>query len=121
MEARTLQIQSVKAAVCQICAVKIGFAHIAGFKRAAGQVRARKVGAMQHACFKFSFMCGNTREVALWQVARTEIDQQLPLQRAGKAGGLPHRLLNVADAVDGHLKSRFIVLALGYEFTEPFL
>ena len=100
---------------------KLASTHIAGLERAAGQVRARKVGAAQRAGFKFPFMRGNAREVALWQVARAEVCQHLPLQRAGEVGNILYRLLDVADAVNGHLKGRFIVLALGFEFTEALL
>ena len=66
-------------------------------------------------------MRSNARKVALWQVAGAEVCQHLPLQRAGEVGDLLYRLLNVADAVDGHLEGRFIVLAFGFEFTEALL
>ena len=42
-------------------------------------------------------MRDNTRKVALWQVARTKVDNQLPLQRAGKVGDLPYRLIKGRD------------------------
>ncbi len=60
-------------------------------------------------------------EVAFCQVASAEIGQHLTLQRTGKVGDLPYRLLNVADTVNRHLKRFFIVLALGFEATEPLL
>jgi len=111
----------VKFAVCQICAVKIGFTRIADLKQAAGQIRARKVGAAQIACLELSIVCNNARKNRSWQVAGVEVYLHLPLQRAGEVGDLLYRLFDVANAVNGHLKGRFVVLAFGFEFTEPLL
>ena len=66
-------------------------------------------------------MGGNAGEVALWQVAGAEVRQHLSFERAGEVCNLLHRLFDVANAVNGHLKGRFIVLALGFEFKEALL
>ena len=66
-------------------------------------------------------MCSNAREVTLLQIDRIEVYPHLALQRAGEVSHLLYRLFDVADAVNGHLKSCFIVLALVLKFTESLL
>ena len=46
-EARILKVSDGKVAVCQICAVKIGFTRIDDLKRAAGQVSIAEIEAKQ--------------------------------------------------------------------------
>lgn len=53
--------------------------------------------------------------------SQIKVRHHLPLQRAGEVGDLLYRLLNIADALYGHLKSSFIILALGFEITELLL
>src|SRR5579863_976169 len=120
-EDRTHKVTCGKVAVCQIGAVKIGFTDVAAIKRAAGQVCARKVRAAQRAPMKLSFLRDHARKVALWQIAATQVDGHLPLQRVGEVGNLLDGLLYVADTLDGHGQGGFIILALGFEFTEALL
>ena len=60
-------------------------------------------------------------EIAPWQIAGVEVDMDLALKGAGEVGHLLDRTFDIADAVNCQRKSRFVVLAFGFEFTEPLL
>ena len=121
VERGTRQLGRGQHGVGQIGVVEVRLRDVAALELAAGEIGIGEVGAAQRARPEFTFPRGDPREITSRQVARVEPRHHLSLENPGKAGHLLHRLLDVADAVDGQLERRRLVFALGAQLSEPFL